>query len=104
MSTSEPDKSSSSLLPKGVLDPEILARMANEFFTALPLTDAAVPSALPVGATESLANSPALASVQNTAVPTEEQLRALPATLPLAHGQPQVPASLGSSATLPGIP
>jgi cysteine desulfurase/selenocysteine lyase len=104
MNTSEPDKSSSSLLPTGALDPEILARMANEFFTALPLTDAAVPAALPVGATESLANSPALASVPNTAVPTEEQLRALPATLPLAHGQPQVPASLGSSATLPGIP
>jgi cysteine desulfurase / selenocysteine lyase len=87
-------------LPSGVPDPEILARMANEFFTALPLTDA-VPGALPAGTTEPTANYVSLASVPTSALLTEEQLRRLPATLSSTSVSPQIPAVPG--AILPGI-
>jgi cysteine desulfurase / selenocysteine lyase len=110
MSTSEPEKTfaspqgfelrtvapgNSTVPPTGVPDPEILARMANEFFIALPLTKAAVPVALPAG-TEPPGNYASLASVPNSALPTEEQLRALPATLSSTSTSPQIPAVPGA--------
>jgi cysteine desulfurase / selenocysteine lyase len=86
----------STSVPSGVPDPEILARMANEFFTALPITEAAIPAALPAGSMEPLANDAGLAFVPTTALPTEEQLRALPATLSSRSASPQIPAVPGS--------
>ena len=116
MSTSEPEKhfaspqgvdlrtvapGNSAVPAAGVPDPEILARMANEFFTALPLAEAAVPVALPAGTTEPVGNYASLASVPNSALPTEEQFRALPATLSSTSASPQIPAVPG--AILSGI-
>jgi cysteine desulfurase/selenocysteine lyase len=107
MSTSEPEKSrsfpqgvdlrtvapgGSAVPPAGVPDPEILARMANEFFTALPLAEAAVPVALPAGTMEPTGNYASLASAPNSGLPTEEQLRALPATFSASTATPQIPA------------
>jgi cysteine desulfurase/selenocysteine lyase len=117
MSTNEPKKNflfpknadlrtaipgSSSALPSGFPDPEILARMANKFFTALPVADAAIPAVPLVGTTEPGANYSGLASVPASTLLTEEQLRALPATLSLTSASPQIPAIPG--AMLPGIP
>jgi cysteine desulfurase / selenocysteine lyase len=111
MSTSEPNKRrsfpegvdlrsgsafGSTGVPSGVPDPEILTRMANEFFTALPITEAAIPAALPAGSMEPLANDAGLASVPTTSLPAEEQLRALPATLSSRSASPQIPAVPGS--------
>ncbi|HMI54197.1 MAG TPA: family 2A encapsulin nanocompartment cargo protein cysteine desulfurase [Candidatus Saccharimonadales bacterium] len=110
MSTSEPDKNPSSFqgvdlrtasavgsagLPAGLPDPEILARMANEFFTALPPAEAAVPVALPAATTEPVANRAGLASVPAATPPAEERFRALPATLSSTSASPQVPAVPG---------
>jgi cysteine desulfurase/selenocysteine lyase len=60
-------------LPDGLPDPEVLARMANEFFTALPGATSAVQGASGGGA------PPAV-------MPTEASLRALPASLPQEAG------------------
>jgi cysteine desulfurase / selenocysteine lyase len=110
MSTSEPEKSRSfpqgvdlrtvalggpAGPPAGVPDPEILARIANEFFTALPLAEAAVPVALSAGTMEPAGKYASRASVPNSALPTEEQLRALPATLSASTGAPQLPSVSG---------
>jgi len=111
MNTSEPQKPGTT----GPLDPEVLARMANEFFTALPeyaplaeetlaashatpqpilqpASQAAIPS--PIGV-----NLPA----DSTAVtPSEVQVRALPANSSLPSIQPQIPAVPGT--VIPEIP
>ena len=118
MSTSESDKNPSFLqgvdlrtasavgsegFLSGLPDPDILARMANEFFTSLPLADAAVPVALPAGPTEPVANHAGLASMPTAAtLPTEERFRALPATLSSASASPQIPDVPGRIP--PGIP
>src|SRR5690348_11165756 len=75
----------------GLPDPEALARMAREFFTALPLTD--VP--------ESLAGRQAVSSIAPVGVLSEPQLRALPAGLAPSTAQAQIPAIPGSVTTLP---
>ena len=109
MSTSEPEKNfaspqgvdlrtvapgNSAVPPAGVPDPEILARMANEFFTALPFAATAV--ALPAGTTEPFANRASVASVPASTLPMEEQLRALPATFSSTTVSPQTPAVPGA--------
>lgn len=79
----------------GLPDPEALARMAREFFTALPLTEADVQ--------ESLAGRQAVSALPSSVVLSEPQLRALPATLAPATAQAQIPAIPGAVTTLPSI-
>ena len=103
MSISEPGKE----LNGQPLDPEVLARMANEFFTALPdlvplaenvLGEAqrspnwtqAVPPVLPVNLTSL------------PGIPSETQLRALPANSASPPAQPQIPAIPGTA--IPEVP
>jgi cysteine desulfurase/selenocysteine lyase len=79
-----------SLETSGLPDPQILARMANEFFTALPdppgIEDLAqsasrhVPGSLPGGVLRSIESVDAAPS--GSTVPSEEQLRGLPSALP----------------------
>jgi cysteine desulfurase/selenocysteine lyase len=117
MSTSEPSKGAPALqadpfqtvlpntvgsVPAGLPDPNVLARMANEFFTALPQfvppnesAASAVPrtAAIPGPGTNdalaaALANPSASANLPSTSFPSEAQLRALPASLPSAPTQP----------------
>jgi cysteine desulfurase / selenocysteine lyase len=100
MTTSEPGKG----VPPGILDPDVLARMANEFFTALPEF---VPVAEGVLA-EAQRGAPApsfptnVASVPTAGVPTETELRVLPANSPIPPVQAQVPAIPGTA--IPEIP
>jgi cysteine desulfurase/selenocysteine lyase len=78
-------------VPAGVPDPAVLARMANEFFTALPelsqaeqsaptvpQLSAAVPGA--AGALNASGNPAALTSWPTTGIPSEAELRAVPAS------------------------
>src|SRR5580700_4585935 len=100
-------------VPAGVPDPGVLARMANEFFTALPefsqaeqsaptvpQLSAAVPGA--AGALNASANPAALASWPTTGIPSEAELRAVLASLAPA-APPSLVAGL-SPAALPEIP
>jgi cysteine desulfurase/selenocysteine lyase len=107
------------VVPAGLPDPAVLARMANEFFTALPLSetasaDAQRTAAVP-GAPEAMGaarNStafvslPGVASLPSTSpvasLPTEAGLRALPATLPGDAAPSRVPSSPEFS--FPGMP
>ena len=101
-------------VPAGVPDPGVLARMANEFFTALPelsqaeksaaafpQASAAVPSASE--ALNALGNTATLTSPLATGFPSEAELRALPASLASGPATPPLVAGL-SPAALPGIP
>src|SRR5450432_3433105 len=94
------------VIPVGFPDPEVLASMANDFFTALPLAPGTSSElALLTGAAgtgESSAAMPAPAAPSATSIPTETQLRALPPTLPITGSQAQIPAIPG--AFLPEIP
>jgi cysteine desulfurase / selenocysteine lyase len=96
-------------LPAGLPDPQVLARMANEFFTALPGTGKIAPKAPALATATSALDSgsgvasPAQFAAQPTSsLPTEVQLRALPSTLPSAGSPAQIPAIPG--ALLPEIP
>jgi cysteine desulfurase/selenocysteine lyase len=87
-------------VPAGLPDPNVLARMANEFFTALPQfvpPDESTASALPRSATipgtnetlvAALANPAASANLPSASFPSEAQLRTLPASLSSAPTQP----------------
>jgi cysteine desulfurase / selenocysteine lyase len=100
--------------PAGVPDPAILARMATEFFTALPefsQLSAVVPAAQPTppaipASTESQASPRGLAGFgPSSAFPTEAELRALPESLP-GYSSPSPPAFVetpSSWTTIPGI-
>ena len=108
------------VVPVGLPDTAVLARMANEFFTALPSSEAVVAdaqrSATVPGAPEVLGaarNPAAFVSLPGSAfpstalpadgsLPTEADLRALPATLSGAATQPEVAAMPAFS--FPGIP
>jgi cysteine desulfurase/selenocysteine lyase len=102
-----------STVPAGVLDPGVLARMANDFFKSIPespladQTAAALPAmstALP-GAAEAaatLGNGATVSSLPGHAIPSEAELRALPASL--AQSGLPLPGAELSSAALPGIP
>jgi cysteine desulfurase / selenocysteine lyase len=88
----------------GILDPDVLSRMANDFFTALPefvpvaegvLAEAQRGAAVPSFPTN-------VASVPTRGVPTETELRALPANSLIPPMQAQVAAIPG--AAIPEIP
>jgi cysteine desulfurase / selenocysteine lyase len=100
-------------VPAGLPDPEVLARLANEFFTALPefsqaeqsapavpQLNAAVPGA--AGALPASGDPAALASLPTSGIPSEADLRALPASLAPAAA-PSLLTGL-SPAALPEIP
>jgi len=96
-------------MPAGVLDPGVLARMANEFFTALPVEAQSVPTAPPLtaaipSAIEALnaMEDPATLSSLPLPTPSEAALRALPATLASGPASPSL-ASGFSPGTLPEI-
>ena len=107
--TSEPGKGA----PAGLPDPSVLERMANEFFTALPEF---VPVAEGVLAeTQRGANTTAVAqsgpvpglpvsfnSLPTAGIPSETELRALPANSSLPTVQAQVPAIPGTA--IPEVP
>jgi len=87
-------------LPPGLPDAETLARMANEFFTALPMSESSV--AVPAD-TEALASPSRLASLSPSQAPSEAQLRTATAVLP-ASAQAQIPAIPGVITAAPGVP
>jgi cysteine desulfurase / selenocysteine lyase len=107
-------------VPAELPDPAVLARMANEFFTALPLSETAVAdaqrSATVPGAPEALgaARNPAAfvalpgapslpsTSLPVASLPTEAGLRAFPATHSGSTGQSQI--SSAPEFSFPGIP
>ena len=105
MSTSEPGKSGAA----GPLDPEVLARMANEFFTALPEFVPQAESALAEaqrGADAPKASPPGIPSgapaISSLEIPSETQLRALPANSAIPPVQAQIPAVPGTA--IPELP
>jgi cysteine desulfurase / selenocysteine lyase len=96
-------------VPAGLPDPEVLARMANQFFTALPVAHTAIsgaphaadaarePHASAAGG--KLAESSAAPAAS---LPTDAHLRALPSTLSAANADAQMPAGAN---TMPlGLP
>ena len=90
-----------SVLPSGLPDPETLARMANEFFTSLPLTDGSE-SAVPLAADPATFADPLrFGSVSATGAPSEAQLRTTTATLP---GNVQILAIPGTLTAPPILP
>ena len=111
MSTSDPGKGA----PAGLPDPEILARMANEFFTALPelaplaenvLAEAQrgvdLSKASQVGNSISTPLTATFASAPTVNIPSETQLRALPANSAIPPIQAQIPAIPGTA--IPEVP
>ncbi len=119
MTISEPGKSAprSSIggqtVPAGLPDPNVLARMANEFFTGLPefvpvaesvLSEAQrsgnVPSAAQAAPPATFPGNPAF--VPTTGIPSETQLRAWPSTSALPPVLPQIPATPGTA--IPEVP
>jgi cysteine desulfurase / selenocysteine lyase len=93
-----------------VLDPGVLARMANEFFTALPefaQAGGASPVALMSEAPVSTAGAPGAGAAEIPAgsFPTEDELRALPAALSALGGAPiAFDAALNPTPWIPAIP
>lgn len=91
-------------LPVGLPDPDVLARMANEFFTALPVAHTvvpAVPYATRVADASSVGTNFTEPSTNpTTSLPIEAQLRALPSTLSAGDAYSQIPA--GSNPLAPG--
>jgi cysteine desulfurase / selenocysteine lyase len=100
--------------PAGVPDPAILARMATEFFTALPefsQLGGAVPAAQPTlpaipARAESQVSPQGLAGIApSSEFPTEAELRALPGSIP-GYSSPSLPTFVEtplSWTTIPGI-
>ena len=114
----------SQLVPAGLPDPSVLAQMANEFFTALPLSENSVADAQKYvavpGAPEAIgvarnptafislpgAGSLPSTSLPSTTIPTEPVFRGLPAAPSSATTIPGIatqPPS-GSEFSAPGIP
>jgi cysteine desulfurase/selenocysteine lyase len=100
-------------VPAGLPEPDVLARMANEFFTALPelvpLAESVLADAQRGGSAPSAAQAAPLAGVPANqglvpaaTIPSETQLRALPATSVLPPVQPQIPAIPGTA--IPEVP
>ena len=89
-------------IPPGLPDTETLARMANEFFTALPLTEGALPLS-----TDSVpgasATSSRFASPSPHDLPSETRIHSALAALP-QNVQPQVPTIPGAIMSPPGLP
>jgi cysteine desulfurase / selenocysteine lyase len=92
-----------SALPSGLPDPETLARMANEFFTSLPLAENSA-TAMPVAADPAAFGNPSrFGSVSSSGVPSQAQLRTATAALP-PNVQAQIPAIPGTLAASPSLP
>src|SRR3984957_1021833 len=97
----------SGTLPAGVLDPEALARMANEFFTALPNSLNVPSSPLPAHALST--DLPAPGSIPATApaappeisLPSDKHFSGLPASVGPASFSP---VSAPAQATPPAVP
>ena len=115
MSISEPEKRSPPLsvpgqtVPAGLPEPDVLARMANEFFTALPDFIPVAESVLNEAQRGTSVPSAHLAGVPvNTAfvptadIPSDTQLRALPTTSMFPAVHPQIPAIPGTA--IPEVP
>jgi cysteine desulfurase/selenocysteine lyase len=116
MTTSEPQKGaplkrdsdfSTSLpgtefaIPAGLPDTETIARMANEFFTALPLSEGALPIS-----TDSIPGASAssrFAAPSPHDAPSETRIHSALAALP-QNAQPQVPAIPGALMSPPAVP
>jgi cysteine desulfurase / selenocysteine lyase len=106
MSTSETGKGAAA----GPLDPEVLARMANEFLTALPelvpLTQgAAVEAQRDADLSNASQVAPPAVPVNLTSVqgiPSETQLRTLPSNSAIPPAQAQIPAIPGTA--IPEVP
>src|SRR5580698_243113 len=96
-------------VPAGLPDPEVLARMANEFFTALPAAHTAVPD-VPYAAEAARVAEASSASVNfvessaspTPSLPTEAQLRAPASSPSVADAYSQIPA--GSNTMPSGLP
>jgi cysteine desulfurase / selenocysteine lyase len=116
MTTSEPQKGaplkrdsdfSTSLpgaefaIPAGLPDTETIARMANEFFTALPLSEGALP--ISTDTIPGASASSRFASPSPHDLPSETRVHSALAALP-QNVQPQVPAIPGALMSPPGIP
>ena len=119
MSTSESGKSAPQSLaagqtvPAGLPEPDVLARMANEFFTALPefipVAESALAEVRRSANFESAAQPGPLAgvpvnstSVSTAGLPSETELRALPTTSALPPAHSQIPAIPGTA--IPEVP
>jgi cysteine desulfurase / selenocysteine lyase len=96
-------------VPAGLPDTETLARMANEFFTALPRSERAmpavlgsVPGVLP-GIPSTYDLSSRFASPSPHDLPSETRIHSSLAALP-QNVQPQAPAIPGALLSPPGIP
>jgi cysteine desulfurase/selenocysteine lyase len=86
-------------VPEGLPDADVLARMANEFFKAVPGASSAtfgtpdLAAAAHVDETFSgAANAPGFDAAPATSIPSEAQLRALPSTIPSTGSLTQIPA------------
>ena len=96
-------------LPPGVLDPVALARMANEFFTALPDSMEVPSSPLPTHAV--LTGPPQIASVPATApaappeisLPSDKHFSALPASVGPASFSPVTAPAQATPPAVPGV-
>jgi cysteine desulfurase / selenocysteine lyase len=106
MSTSEPGKN----LAGAPLDPEVLTRMANEFFTALPEFVPVAENALAEAQRVDVSKAgqagvpPVLATSLPSfaAIPSETQVKALPANSVIPPVQAQIPAIPGTA--IPELP
>jgi cysteine desulfurase / selenocysteine lyase len=114
MTISEPGKSVPSSIgeqtvPAGLPDPDVLARMANEFFTALPelvpvaesvLSEAQRSANVPTAPPATFPGNSVF--LPPMGIPSETQWRALPSPSALPPGQPQFPAIAGTA--IPEVP
>ena len=99
----------SETLPAGVLDPAALARMANEFFTALPDSMDAPSSPLPAHAMPT--ELPMLGSVPATApaappeisLPSDKHFAGLPASIGPASVSPVIAPAQATPPAVPGV-
>lgn len=97
------------ILPSGVLDPMALARMANEFFTALP-SSLEVPSS-PLPAHPVSTDIPVSASVPATApatppeisLPSDKHFSGIPASVGTASFSPVTAPSQATPPAVPGV-
>lgn len=112
MSTSDPQKAipggptldlgSAAALPPGLPDPDTLARMATEFFTALPLSEQAGVEQ-PIAVDPAVLANPSRFTAPLSNAPSEAQLRTAAAALP-GTAQPQIPAVPGALMASPPAP
>jgi cysteine desulfurase/selenocysteine lyase len=112
MSISEPEKGAplnslaGQTIPAGSPEPDVLARMAKEFFTALPefvqVAESALGEAQRGTILPTAGQTGPLASSGVTGLSSETQLRALPSTSALPPVQAQTPAIPGTA--IPEVP